>query len=164
MTHKLYRTGAIGALLDEYEKAINETIDLVEDLSDNALTTIVDHKTSDPNCRSVQTVLAHVIASMYSYAIYIRTAYGQPVPRPGNILRPSVGQYMEDFNAAMQFTADSFSNINDEELDQPDPAKQMDTTWGKHYDLEQLTEHAIVHVLRHRRQLEKFRILLRQVP
>lgn len=159
----MYRTGAIGALLDEYEKTVNETINLVEDLSDNALATIVDNKTTDPNCRSVQTVLAHVISSMYSYAIYIRTAYGHPLPRPGNVIRTSIAQYMEDFNAAMQFTTDTFRDIKDAELDQPDPAKRMATSWGKHYDIEQLTEHAIVHVLRHRRQLEKFRILLRQV-
>jgi uncharacterized damage-inducible protein DinB len=28
--------------------------------------------------------------------------------------------------------------------------------WGVTYDAEQLLEHAIVHVLRHRRQIEKF--------
>jgi hypothetical protein len=27
--------------------------------------------------------------------------------------------------------------------------------WGVPYDLEQLLEHAIVHILRHRRQIEK---------
>jgi hypothetical protein len=30
------------------------------------------------------------------------------------------------------------------------------TGWGQHYDIEQMMEHAIVHVLRHRRQVEKF--------
>jgi hypothetical protein len=33
--------------------------------------------------------------------------------------------------------------------------------WGPTYDLEQLLEHAIVHVLRHRRQIER---LLREPP
>ena len=28
--------------------------------------------------------------------------------------------------------------------------------WGVRYDAEQLLEHAVVHVLRHRRQIEKF--------
>jgi len=28
--------------------------------------------------------------------------------------------------------------------------------WGVTYNLEQLLEHAIVHILRHRRQIEKF--------
>jgi hypothetical protein len=33
---------------------------------------------------------------------------------------------------------------------------RMDTHWGQTYDLEQLLEHAIVHILRHRRQIERF--------
>jgi hypothetical protein len=32
----------------------------------------------------------------------------------------------------------------------------MQTGWGVTYNLEQLLEHAIVHLLRHRRQIEKF--------
>ena len=35
-------------------------------------------------------------------------------------------------------------------------AVKMDVPWGVRYDLEQLLEHAIVHVLRHRRQIERF--------
>ncbi len=31
----------------------------------------------------------------------------------------------------------------------------IQSRWGVRYDLEQLLEHAIVHVLRHRRQIEK---------
>jgi hypothetical protein len=32
------------------------------------------------------------------------------------------------------------------------------TAWGQVYDFEQFMEHAIVHVLRHRRQIERFLI------
>jgi hypothetical protein len=32
----------------------------------------------------------------------------------------------------------------------------IEARWGPRYDLEQLLEHAIVHVLRHRRQIDKF--------
>jgi uncharacterized damage-inducible protein DinB len=32
----------------------------------------------------------------------------------------------------------------------------MQAGWGVTYNLEQLLEHAIVHILRHRRQIEKF--------
>ena len=31
----------------------------------------------------------------------------------------------------------------------------IDSSWGVRYDLEQLLEHAIVHILRHRRQIER---------
>lgn len=38
-----------------------------------------------------------------------------------------------------------------------DITKKINVRWGQQYDIEQLFEHAIVHVLRHRRQIEKFR-------
>lgn len=34
--------------------------------------------------------------------------------------------------------------------------KKMLVKWGQYYDIEQLVEHAIVHILRHRRQIERF--------
>ena len=34
--------------------------------------------------------------------------------------------------------------------------KEIDVNWSQGYDIEQLLEHAIVHLLRHRRQLERF--------
>ena len=33
---------------------------------------------------------------------------------------------------------------------------KMQVRWGPTYDFEQLFEHAIVHVLRHRRQIDRF--------
>ena len=35
-------------------------------------------------------------------------------------------------------------------------AVKMRVRWGPVYDLEQMLEHAIVHILRHRRQIERF--------
>ena len=46
------------------------------------------------------------------------------------------------------------------ELEQPDNSLKIKSGWGQSYDIEQMTEHAIVHVLRHRRQIEKFKQLL----
>jgi hypothetical protein len=42
--------------------------------------------------------------------------------------------------------------MTDEEI----TAVKMPVRWGPTYDLEQLLEHAIVHILRHRRQVERF--------
>jgi hypothetical protein len=33
---------------------------------------------------------------------------------------------------------------------------KMHGSWGQSYDIKQLMEHAIVHTLRHRRQIERF--------
>jgi len=38
--------------------------------------------------------------------------------------------------------------------------KKMTVRWGQKYDPEQLLEHAIVHILRHRRQIERFKMKL----
>jgi hypothetical protein len=35
-------------------------------------------------------------------------------------------------------------------------AVRIDSRWGVQYDMEQMLEHAIVHILRHRRQIERF--------
>ena len=39
--------------------------------------------------------------------------------------------------------------------------KKIVVKWGQTYDPEQLFEHAIVHILRHRRQIERFLLQLR---
>ena len=47
-----------------------------------------------------------------------------------------------------------YPNIQLEELE---PHKKVQVRWGQKYDVEQLFEHAIVHILRHRRQIELFK-------
>ncbi|WP_294276358.1 hypothetical protein [uncultured Chryseobacterium sp.] len=68
-THNL--TGAIAALMDEYKKAIDELIAVIIPISPRQLTKIIEPKSSDPDCISIQTILTHVTASMFSYAVYI---------------------------------------------------------------------------------------------
>ena len=42
------------------------------------------------------------------------------------------------------------------------PNLKIKTRWGQLYDVDQLFEHAIVHVLRHRRQIERFIVKLKE--
>ena len=42
--------------------------------------------------------------------------------------------------------------MSDEEME----AVRIQSPWRVVYDLEQMLEHAIVHILRHRRQIERF--------
>jgi hypothetical protein len=59
---KEYRiNGTIGALLDEYEKALHELKDLTSTISDDELITIVDPDIADLDCRSIQTILTHLV-------------------------------------------------------------------------------------------------------
>jgi len=53
---KFRSNGAIGALLDEYEKAIGELKKIINPLSDDELTQIVEAETQDEDCRYIQTI------------------------------------------------------------------------------------------------------------
>lgn len=158
--NKVYRQGAAGALLDEYEKAVNELAACIVNIPDTALVTVADPVTENPDCRSVQTILAHVANSMYSYAGYIHRSKGYDYTKPDKILHPSASYYIHDLEDAFRFTTEVFRNIKDDELEQPEQSKKIFTGWGQLYDIEQLMEHAIVHILRHRRQIEKMKLLL----
>jgi len=127
---KLYRKGAVGALLDE-------------------------------NCRSIQTILTHVVSSGYGYAVYIQNSRGVNSIRPEKRSNPTVQDYIKDLEEMFRFTINVFENIGDDELEQGDDSHKIQTGWGQRYDIEQLMEHAIVHVLRHRRQIEKFNLAIR---
>ena len=157
---KNYRAGATGALLDEYERAISDLKSVIATISDAALTKILDPLTTDENCRSVQTILTHVVHSAYGYATSIHQAKGHHLQRPEKILRGSAEEYSTDLSAVFAFTENVFREIGDAEVEQPDESQKIKSGWGQSYDIEQLTEHAIVHILRHRRQIEKFKLLM----
>ena len=75
---QIYRPGAIGALADEHERAAHELQRLIEGVSDEDFELVRDLETTDESCRSIQTILNHVVRAAYGYADYIRTSFGTP--------------------------------------------------------------------------------------
>lgn len=149
-----YREGAVGALLDEYERAVWELRRLVELLAEEDVLRVVDSQTEDEDCRSVQTIVSHVVNSGYGYADLLRKVFAMPSTRPPRALL-SHREFPERLDAVLVYTAETLEGrwrMTHEEL----TGAFMDTGWGVRYDVEQLLEHAVVHVLRHRRQIEKF--------
>jgi hypothetical protein len=155
-TGKPYRSGAVGALLDEYEKALRELSRLVEPLEKATLTAVADPYTSDEDCRSIQTVLAHVVRSGFCYAMNIRKKQGEHQEYPARVFRDNATEFVADLEGMFHFTEQAFSDYPDLPLETVDPDEKMLLPWGQVYDTEQLLEHAIVHILRHRRQIERF--------
>lgn len=156
---KTYREGAIGALLDEYERAIADFKKVIDVIPNHTLTIILDPKTKDENCKSIQTILTHVVYAGYGYATYIHNVKGHNRARPDKTFHLTISEYLRDIDAVFSFTENIFGEFKDAELDQPDDSLKIKTHWGISYDIEQITEHAIVHILRHRRQIEKFKLL-----
>jgi uncharacterized damage-inducible protein DinB len=154
------KKNAINAILSEYQKAIFELQSVIQNISDEDLAFIIDSNTNDPDCKSIQTVLAHVVSSGYSYCIYIRELKNEGTTRPEKINRKSASEYKKDLDDVIQFTYDTFSTISDNEIEKFEESEKMRTSWKQLYDIEQMMEHAIVHVLRHRRQIENLKTQL----
>lgn len=145
---------AVSALLAEYKKAIIELQYVILDISQEELTFIVDHVTRNPDCKSIQTILSHVVSSGYSYCVYIQNFKDINSIRPEKVNRNSIADYINDLNNVLKFTQETFATIEDDALEEFEASKKIRTSWGQLYDIEQLMEHAIVHILRHRRQIE----------
>jgi hypothetical protein len=151
------RPGAVGALLDIYEQAILDLKNVITSIPDNVLANIIDEKTTNEDCKSIQAILSHVVSSGYSYAISIHNLKGHNMQRPDKIFHVTIAEYLKDLTNVILFTESVFREIKDDELEQFDDSLKIKTGWGQLYDIEQITEHAIVHILRHKRQIEKIK-------
>src|SRR6185295_15000713 len=110
--------------------------------------------TQEDDCRSIQKVVNHVVRAGYGHAGYIRRALGAELNRP-EIRLGSRAESVEQLAAMRSYTEATLAGrweMTDEEIS----AVEIHTRWGSTYDLEQMLEHGIVHVLRHRRQIKRF--------
>src|SRR5262245_51550518 len=71
---KALRKGGVGAMMDEYERATSELSGLLLQISDDEFNLVRDVQSKDENCRSIQTMMRHVVRADYNYAVDIRNA------------------------------------------------------------------------------------------
>jgi len=144
----------VKALMEEYHRS---TIDLKEVLCkipDFDFQKIRDHKTEDPDCKSIQTVVTHIVGSGYTYINYINTISKIEWREYDNLIENSSEGIME-IDKMLDYTQSSLKHILHFENAEIETWK-FESRWDVIYDFEQLMEHAIVHILRHRRQIENF--------
>ncbi|MDB5225924.1 MAG: hypothetical protein JWN78_117 [Bacteroidota bacterium] len=155
---KNYRKGAVGALMDEYERAVEELKSLLNTIPLEEYSEIKDLDTIDPDCKSVQTIMNHVVRAGYGYCNYIRKQFGDPFTERKEFYDVETPQSAcTHLDEMLVYTEETLQNKYDITFD--DILKNIiKTNWGQHYDFDQLMEHAIVHILRHRRQIEKFMV------
>lgn len=147
---------AIQALLSEYKKVIDELIVVVEKISDDSLIKIQDHETKDEDCKSIQTILTHVVYSGRRYSYYLYLHAGEAPPHPVRIVRHNSTGYIEDLYSMFEECKKFFSDHPKFNMLESHPDNKIHVSWGQVFDGEQLMEHAIVHIMRHRRQIERF--------
>jgi len=154
--------GAIGALLDEYEKAIQELQKVTDPLSTEELEHIVDKNTEDHDCISIQSILSHVIRAGYNYVVAIRNSLGEQVIYRSTETFETINQYQSELTKVFEYNVELFNDYPNIKLEEYDNDKKINVRWGQQYDVEQLFEHAIVHILRHRRQIERFKFKIKE--
>jgi uncharacterized damage-inducible protein DinB len=141
--------------MDEYERAWSDLRFVLREIPEDDFTEIIDPETKDENCRSVQTIISHVVRAGYGYADYIRAKIGIPLASPTGSL-VSHHEAERKIDAMFDYTVHTLDGRWEMPQDEV-AAIAIDSRWGVRYDLEQLLEHAIVHILRHRRQIERLR-------
>ncbi|MDQ3130123.1 MAG: DinB family protein [Acidobacteriota bacterium] len=147
-----YRKGAVGSLMDEYERAAFELKAMIENIGEADYSRIVEGESE--HCCSIRIIMNHVVRAGYGYAKYIRDALSMdalPV-EDKQIGQTEIGG---EIDKMLAYTAEIFDGkweMMDEEMENI----YFKTRWEVTYNIDQLLEHAIVHILRHRRQIEKF--------
>ena len=148
--------GPFGALMDEYARAAEEFCRVVEGFSPAAFEE--ERPGNDPDTRSPRALCLHVCGAARRYADYIRRARGLPfVDRflldPALLTTP--GETRGHLAAGLRYTEGALAGLH-EAPEETVAALKFTVRWGPVYDPEMILEHAIVHLLRHRRQLERW--------
>ena len=146
----------MGALMDEYARAAEDFCRVVEGFDLARFTRSLAGPA--PHTSSPQAACRHVLAAAHRYSDSIRRARGLPfaedyrvetgVPaRPADMRAPlaRVLRYTEE-------GLDGLYGQSDEQV----LVIRFKVSWGVEYDPDMLLEHAVCHLLRHRRQLERW--------
>ncbi|MES2591606.1 MAG: DinB family protein [Bacteroidota bacterium] len=149
-------TGSIRGLLDEYKRAINQLADSIRPLTKEQLFNVADNNTTDNDCKSIQTILTHVIFSGFIYTVEIEKSVGLNKYYPSKVDFEDAEQYIKQLNLMLDYCENFFKQNRNLIIEQTDNSKKIVSGWGQTYDIEQIMEHSIVHILRHRRQIDLF--------
>jgi hypothetical protein len=150
------RPGAFGALMDEYARAAEEFCRVVESLDPAVFA--AERASKDPSTVSPRAIALHVHGAARRYADYVRKARGLPhderfEPDPSAMHGP--GALRGLLAGALRYTEGAVEGLHDAD-EATVAALRFPVRWGPIYDPEMILEHAIVHLLRHRRQLERW--------
>ena len=150
------RPGPFGALMDEYARAADDFCRVVERFDLSRFD--AERPSDNPNTVSPRAICLHVIGAAHRYAHYIRKARGVDfVERydadPGQLRSP--GEVRTLLTEGILLTEETVKPLL-EATEQEIQALSFTVRWGPRYDPEMILEHAVCHVLRHRRQLERW--------
>lgn len=145
-------SGGFGALLDEYARAAKGLCRVVESLAPERF--VEERPSDDPDCVSPREICRHCARAAVGYANYLLHAQGSAMQKRGlRIEEPAdVRPALADALRLTEQAVEPLRSLDDEAL----AAIEFRSRWGTLYNPESMLEHAICHLLRHRRQLERW--------
>ncbi|MEW5701094.1 MAG: hypothetical protein AB1792_02530 [Candidatus Zixiibacteriota bacterium] len=148
-------SGPLQALIDEYARAMAEWADVLNGVTPQQY--IATMSLSDANSPNLQAIGRHVAGAAHSYVDHIEDALGGvdrgrrkhecDCDTPASTIRSAwegFDRMVVLLSRVRRFTDDDMEKV------------QFVARWGEHYNMSQMLEHAIVHILRHRRQIERW--------
>ena len=142
--------------MDEYARAADDFCRVVDTFDAARFESVRTSNTAET--ASPHAVCAHVCGAAHRYAHYIRKARGIDfIDRyeldPSRLRSASdVRGLLAEATLLMEETVEPLVPLTDEGIQ----ALSFVVRWGPTYDPEMLLEHAVCHLLRHRRQLERW--------
>lgn len=140
--------------MDEYARAAEALCATVEALPQDLFLRQV-LSPADPDLASVQAISVHVIRAAHAHANYIRKARDLPSSPSPEVDLPTPAALRPLLAAELRYTEGALEGL----YDAPEEVFTrlvFQVRWGPTYDPEMMLEHTIVHLLRHRRQIERW--------
>lgn len=150
---KSTRKGALGALMDLYEEESGFFLQTINNNVDDQLwSKIMDETTKDPDCKSIQTICEHMVGAADYYVALMKKAESMDVPKSAPIKLPKKSDFEPAFLNSLNAQKEHLEGrweMSDEDIEKI----VIKTGWGNLLDPESLLEHAVLHVMRHHRQI-----------
>lgn len=148
MTRDDYRYGGARALVELHAEELTAFVEAWRTASTAGVTL---PPSADPNCADLPALLHHVLRAARSYMTWMCECLGYPDPG----IDPVPGDVAHDPRAYLRHLLAGWDG----------PLVPLDTRtaetavfrsrWGVDYCIDAMLEHAVMHPLRHRRQLER---------
>jgi hypothetical protein len=142
--------------MDEYARAAEDFCRAVEAFDPARFA--AERASDNPNTRSPHAICVHVCGAAHRYAHYIRKARGvEFIERyeldPSRVGSPQdVRGLLAEAITFTEGTVEPLLRATEADIQ----ALSFTVRWGPRYDPEMILEHAVCHLLRHRRQLERW--------
>ena len=146
-----FRSRAVRSLVELHEHELREFVVTWRRFKTSGKT--MPDARGDADYESPERLMAHVQGAARSYLLWIwemleRPIEGLPLTRDASVIVPRMDAFMVE---TLDGWRRHLAPLEDAQLS----PKQYLSRWGEPHTIEQMLEHAVVHPMRHRRQLER---------